>query len=75
MKKVRGELKDVSLNTFTDRYVLLGSRRPSGGTAVIMEITRILLSIRDKGENYLYKLMSIYKVWMVARLPSVFSLF
>lgn len=32
-----------------DRYVLLGSRRPSGGTAVVMEIARILLSMRKKG--------------------------
>ncbi|XP_078351462.1 N-acetylated-alpha-linked acidic dipeptidase 2-like [Oculina patagonica] len=32
-----------------DRYVLFGSRRPSGGSAVIMEIARILLFIREKG--------------------------
>nr|XP_058958447.1 N-acetylated-alpha-linked acidic dipeptidase 2-like isoform X1 [Pocillopora verrucosa] len=32
-----------------DRYVLLGSHRPSSGTAILMEITRILLSVRKKG--------------------------
>lgn len=42
-------LKEYWTNILTDRYVLLGSRRPSGGTAVVMEIARILLSIQKKG--------------------------
>jgi len=35
--------------TEPDRYILLGSPSPSTGTAVLMEVARILLSIRKKG--------------------------
>ena len=44
------DLKQVlSSIVITDRYVLLGSPRPSSGTAVLMEVARILLSMRKKG--------------------------